>query len=557
MRTKRLRLVVCTGVLPIAWLVAGCSKIIGLDQMRTDRAASTPGAPDPGASEADAGATDDGQGTFVGECATNAECTERATLAAASQRPDAEMTGVPAVCVKPAGRCVELLSEDCGYVTGDYLDDDAIVLGTLFSTKGAQAATNLQRQNSAALAIEEINAAGGIPAGAGRTRSRPLVMVSCDESTDLMRAATHLVDDLGVSAIVGPNTSQDTLAVSSKLTVRAGTVVITPTAVASGISDLLDDDLTWLMVPSDVQRAPLMIAQLNELEARIRTDRALEYVKLGVVFRNDALGIGTRTSLNALVWNGKPLSDPINLGNTVRIDAYDYKQADQSALVSAYRDFAPDIIVLAGTAEVVTNVMIPLEQESASETEDRSRPQYVLIDSLKVPELIAAVTGNDHLRKRVRGTGITPGPASSGVYNSFKIDYQLRYPGSNATISGMGPSYDAAYAIAFALAATKDEPVSGATVARGLRRLAGGPTSVEVGSQHVLAAFQRLARGEAIAAMGTFGPLDWDANGAVTGGTIEMWCIGATTATPSYQSSGLTFDVKTGKYSGQYVQCGP
>ena len=83
--------------------------------------------------------------------------------------------------------------------------------------------------------------------------------MSCDESTNLLRAGGHLVNDLHVPAIVGPNTSQDTLDVSTKVTVPGGTVVMSPTGVASSIAALTDNDLTWLMVPSDVQRAPLMI----------------------------------------------------------------------------------------------------------------------------------------------------------------------------------------------------------------------------------------------------------------------------------------------------------
>src|SRR5207237_320623 len=151
-----------------------------------------------------------------------------------------------------------------------------------------------------------------VPAGSTSANGRPLVLVSCDESTNLVRAATHLVNDLHVPAIVGPNTSQDTLDVSTKVTVPGGTVVMSPTGVASSIASLSDNDLTWLMVPSDVQRAPLMISQINSLETSLKADRAKSTIKLGIVFRNDALGIGTRTALSDLVLNGKSLADPVN-----------------------------------------------------------------------------------------------------------------------------------------------------------------------------------------------------------------------------------------------------
>jgi ABC-type branched-subunit amino acid transport system substrate-binding protein len=552
-----------------------CNSIVGLDDLQVSDAAAgsmsngsaknTSGSGGSGAKGGDdtaSGATAPEAGAggevavVVGECTTNQQCTDKATQEAADAGGGAGNDGpVAAVCIMPEGRCETLLSEDCDVITGDYLNDRAIIIGSLFSTKGAQAATNVPRQQAAALAVEQINAVGGVPSGATSASSRPLVMVSCDESTNLVRAAEHLVKDLGVPAIVGPNTSQDTLDVSSKVTVPGGTVVITPTAVASSITSLADDDLTWLMVPSDVQRAPLMISQLNEIETQIKEERGVEAVKLGIVFRNDALGVGTRTSLNDLVLNGKSLTDPVNLGNHVEIDGYAATDPDQQDIVDKYLQFKPDIVVLAGTAEAVSKVLVPLEAQWG----DSARPQYVLIDSTKVPELITAVTNNDDLRARVRGTGITPGPLGKDTpaeaYNGFKIDYDVRYEGGTATISGMGPAHDAAYAIGLALAATKDLPVSGRSVALGLRKLAGGPTKLTTLGTNLLQAFQKLSAGAGITAVGTFGVLDWDTDGAVKGGTLEMWCIGGTAAKPVYQSSGLYFDIMTQDQSGAYTPC--
>jgi branched-chain amino acid transport system substrate-binding protein len=530
---------------------AGCNAILGLDKLSI-----VANAPD--ASHA---LLDGGEPYAIEPCTTNRECTDRATAAARAATVTANDAGkgmgiIPAICLQAAHHCAPLLTEDCTTVTGDYLNDAALVIGSLFSTTGAQATTNLARQQSAILAVEEINAAGGIPAGGTSASGRPLVMVSCDEAAQLLDAGTHLVHDLAVPAIIGPNTSQDTLDISNMLTIAAGTVVISPTAVASSISDLIDRNLTWLMVPSDVQRAPLMIQQLNTLEAEIEKARGTSTVKLGVIFRNDALGVGTRVSLNTLVLNGKPLSDPVNLGANVRIDGYDFKQVDQSALVRAYVEFAPDIIVVAGTAESITNIVVPLEQGWPAGARS-PRPHYVLIDSAKTPELIAAVTGNDDLRRRIRGTGVTPGPDSRSVYNAFKVDYELRFPGSSSSISGMGPAYDATYAVAYALAATRDSAPNGANVARGFRRLSGGPTRMELQGTQILAAFQKLVAGENITAIGTFGPLAWNDDGAVLGGTIEMWCIGAANDMPAYQSSGLTLDVASGQLSGHYAQCPP
>ena len=522
-RTRKMTLFGALSPLTLAGALVGCNSLTKLDAYKVG--------PAPTSTETEPA------------CESNAKCTDAATAAAGSSDP------VAAVCVKSSGHCVTLLSDDCDTVTGDYLSDDSIIIGSLFSTKGAQAATNIQRQQSAMLAVTQINDVGGVPSTSGVPRK--LVLVSCDESTDLMRAGDHLVGELAVPAIVGPNTSQDTLDLSASVSVPGDTVVMSPTAVASSVGALIDDDLTWLMVPTDVQRAPLMMSQINALESAIKGERPDSVVKLGIVFRDDALGTGTRTSLSSLVLNGKPLANSVNLGNAVHINPYKVSASDQMAIVNEYLDFLPDIVVLAGTGEAITQVLVPLE---AGWPASARRPNYVLIDSVKVPDLITAVTGNDDLRQRVRGTGVTPAPTSVAVYDAFKVDYQVAYPGS-AIISGMGPAYDATYAIAFALAAEKDKSLSGTSVKEGLRQLGGGSTTIELGPTRVLAAFQQLAAGDSIDARGTFTSLAWSGDGTVLGGTIEMWCIGAPNGKPTYASSGLTFDLVAAKQAGTYTQC--
>src|SRR5690606_28376826 len=145
--------------------------------------------------------------------------------------------------------------------------------------------------------------------------------------------------------------------------------------------DLVDDNLTFQMVPTDVQRAGLMISQINELEEEVKESLGLDSVRLGVVYRNDALGIGTRTALNDLSINGESIADPSNFGNRVHIDPYDFSQDDQGDIVRKYVDFAPHIIVLGGTAEAISDVLVPLEAAWTAE----HRPLYVGIDSVKVP----------------------------------------------------------------------------------------------------------------------------------------------------------------------------
>jgi ABC-type branched-subunit amino acid transport system substrate-binding protein len=599
MRAKRTIGVVLTGF-TVASAFVGCNSLVGLDQFSITQAGSggaagdgTPSTSSGGMSGSNGtsgsggtgGEMDAGEEPRVVECHTNAECTDRATRAAQARfddagPPDGSDAGrpevVPAMCIQSVGKCAELYSVDCQRITGIeyYLDDNAVLLGTLFTTSGAQGATNLQRQQSATLAFEEINTKGGLPPQTPGGPRRPIVAVSCNE-TNATRAATHLVDDLHVAALVGPNTSQDTITISQNISIMGGTVMMTPSAVASSIADLTDKDLTWLMAPSDVQRAPLMIQQISAIEADLKAVRGPRPLKLGIIYRDDALGQGTKTALVTLQFNGASLTAPANTGK-VFVDPYVPTAPNQDMLISKYVGFAPDIVAIAGTAEAVTAVMVPIEDQWNAEA-GAERPYWVTIDSAKVPELLAAVACSlntaapqctlnpkpmrlpPDLRTRIRGTGITPTTDAQPVLTAFQLAYQGRY-GALPTASSTGPSYDAAYSIAYAIAAAKDLPVTGANIAKNLRKLAGGSTVIEVGSTKVLAAFQKLGTvsdsgADKITAIGTFNPLEWDEKGAPTNALLEMWCIGAPSGTAAYASSGLTYDLKMSKLIGTYTQC--
>jgi ABC-type branched-subunit amino acid transport system substrate-binding protein len=496
--------------------LCGCAGILGIE----DRVLDASVAPD------DDGGTDAG---VIG-CTTHAQCAA----------PDASM-----VCIVDEHRCAELRSDDCPTITGT-IENGSVVVASLLSTKGTQANTNLPRQNSAALAVEEINNYGGVPIGGAR---RKVVLISCDESTNLTRVSNHLIDDLKVPAIMGPNLSQDVIDLTNRRTAASGTLLMTPTAVASSITDLADHNLTWRNVPSDVQRAPLMVQQINALEAQLKAARSVSSIKLAIIWRNDALGLGTFNTLSTMTLNGKPLSEASNAA-LVRIDGYDAKVADQSALVSKYIAFQPDIVAAIGSAEIVTRIMQPIEAGWGA----GPRPVYLMIDSGKVPELISAVTSNDDFRQRVRGTGVTPTDRSKPVYATFALNYKARY-GDFPDISGMAAAYDGLYAFAFAMAAQGTKPLTGSTLALGLRSLTGGLTEVKVGPTEVTKAFTELEKGNAISVVGTLGPFEWDANGDALGSLIEMWCIGKTGSTIAYGSSGITYNTKTQTTAGTYTQC--
>ncbi|MEJ7598157.1 MAG: hypothetical protein WKG01_09635 [Kofleriaceae bacterium] len=509
------------------------------------------------------------------DCSTHQECTDR--LSAGGELN-------PARCIDsgtPAARCEALRSVDCSPITGDYLDDRSILIASLLSTSGAQGATNVSRQQAAILAVEQINAsnaAGGVLQSPEPGDVRKLVMLSCDETVDPLRAARHIVETLRVPAIVGPNLSQDTLDLTTAVSAPGGTAMFSPTAVASAIATIPDNGLTFLMVPSDIQRVPLMKAQITALETQIEAERTRPNgIKFAVYYREDALGIGTRDGLATtqppLLINGATLSAAVTAGKA-RIDGYQATSTNQAAMIASYIAFQPDLIAIVGAPEAVTYFIAPLEAAWAAQLPSVPRPYYIGIDSIKTGELITAVTGNEDLRKRVRGTGLTTNAESAPLLSAFQLAYGQRFRDANgnplpATTSGMSAAYDAVYTIALTMVGLTD--VTGPALTAQMPRLASNTQACAYDatglkspcyantdySRTLYNNMLTLLAGTKVTEFGTAGRLEWTPDGAKSNGVIEMWCVASTGPKPAFQSSGLTYDVKTQVSSGAYTPCAP
>jgi ABC-type branched-subunit amino acid transport system substrate-binding protein len=451
----------------------------------------------------------------------------------------------PAVCVKSSGTCAPLLTKECPRVYGDPSNDAAIVLGTIVDSSGTE-------ERAAVLAAEEI-AAGG----------NPLLIIGCDQS-DALQASRHLIDELHVAAVIGPFGGDDVVTTTQQVSAKGGTLLMTASA-TSTISNLADENLTWRIVPSDGQRAKLVIEQMNELETLLKTIHNTTTVKLGVVHASNAQGLSAKESITGkLILNGRFISDPANAAN-VSMDAYDTatEAGALGMIASRYANtFKPDFIFLSSAAEAAA-LIVPLE---AALTAARAvnRPYYICTDAVKTQSLLSALTANGvpaDLKRRIRGVGMKPETGSTPVLADFVAAFSGRYgmpPGvtNSSTVARAAAAYDAMYAIAFAITATTpDMPLCGASVAQGLRSLGVGD-SVAVGAKNVLAVVDGLKTKKSIALRGTFSPMRWDISGDMQAGAVEVWCIGgATPAAATFGSSGLTMDVANQVVGGAFVQC--
>ncbi len=498
-------------------------------------------------------------------CVTNAECTALATSAAleagvADAGGDAapfsgQLDGgvVPAVCVHSVHKCAPLLTQDCRAISGNYVDDNAILLGTIFNTTGSLAGSNIPRQQAALLAVNEINSSisgGGIPGSDGGP-IRPLLVVECDPTANALRAASHLANDLHIPAVVGPNVAEDAINITQQVSANAGMLLLTPTVPVDPVTNLNDKGLTWRDIPSDRQRAPLYGDQITAIASQLQPSRGSN-LKLAVAVRNDALGSSALNAISNVSFDGATIGSS---GTNVSIDEYALADtAAQAAIATKYATtFVPDIVFVIAQ-EAVTSIVIPLEQQLTAANYTGNRPYYIATDTAKTAGWLTRPSGVPvDFPTRVRGVGVTPDATSVPVFDSFNAAFKGYY-GTNPGTSGMGPSYDAMYAIAYALAATRNLPVSGASVAQGLNQLLYGP-AFDVGVNMASGAFQALANGGHIALQGTFTLMHWDSNGDMLGGTLQVWCVATSSGTPAFAASGRNLDLTSMQISGTYTQC--
>lgn len=444
--------------------------------------------------------------------------------------------------------CRELRSEDCWLAAGNELAPNSVLIGSLFATKGSTGLDNLARQHAAQLAVEEIDQGGGIPAP-GLSSPRNMLLVACDASVNPARAARHLVT-LGAVAIIGPAENAALSDVAEHVTSGADTLLINPVAMTTAADNAWDGDRGWSMTPTVEQRTPMVQTALTGLENELRVQRARE-LKLGVLYRDDANGRASVAALRSLSFAGDTLALP---GKHIRIDRYGDDVSKRMALASAYRVFAPDVIMLIDGPEVISDLLEPIEKGFVG-AEAQTLPHYLLREGGKVSLLLGAVQRYPGLRERIRGVGVTPTVQAKPIFERFQQHYDARWRDHGTGVPGTGSSYDAAFAIANAVAGLEQGQESSSRVALALHAMSEAEQVVPVGALETSNALDLLALGEHVAALGSMTTLRWDENGSTRTGALEVWCLGSQNQAPFYATGGLTLDIETQTYAGVYAPC--
>jgi branched-chain amino acid transport system substrate-binding protein len=465
------------------------------------------------------------------------------------------------ICSRETKKCVDVLSEDCRTILQEpnaLANSDAVIIGVLLPQSGDNAAGMKSRVNAIELARRDIyKANAGLP-GINGGPSRPLVLLSCDDAQDPLRAARHLAEVVKVPAIIGPAFSGVVTTVAKQVTIPAGVLVISPSAASPTLTDLVDNGLVWRTAPSDVIQAMAMIQLVEkEIEPAVRTKLMLtstDKIKLAVVHKGDASGSGLGGALfSGLRFNGaSPASNAdnykeIDYGDPLKVTdiAANYKKAVDEIVA-----FKPHILITVGTTEAVTEVFANIE---AKWTETKYKPRHIVADGLQVPELIAKIGTNEELRLRVFGT---IGAATGPTYDAFVNEYKLAFGSETSADSYSAGAYDATLLVSYAIAAAGNKPLKGSVINEGLKKTANTTSGVlvQAGYQEINKAFAAMPN-NGIDYNGASGPLNFDTTLGEAPADIQIWCVRNTGGKATFAPSNINFSAQSGTLQGTMLTC--
>ena len=345
--------------------------------------------------------------------------------------------------------------------------------------------TDHERRNSFKLAIRHINEAGGV-------FGQPVVGIIADINFDTdfaVAVARRLVEEEGVHAFVGPNTSSASLAVIEAVIEPLGIPTISPSATAPALAHADDRDFFFRAVPSDSALGPVL--------AQLARERGHD--NLGLVYRDDAWGRGLFDSFRE-AWNGDLSAAALATDAESCADELQQAAADGAGALVVFT-FRTGSTLCVGEA-----VELGLFN------------RFLFGDTDQSPALIQRL-GPDILAGMV-GTAAADNPDNPSARFWQRTYTDVWGAPQHKSLTYVRAVYDAA--IALALAAQSAQSTDGAAVRDHLRSVADGEGPM-FGPDQLADALLAAASGQPFDYAGVESSLAWDANGDITRFQIGVW----------------------------------
>ena len=201
--------------------------------------------------------------------------------------------------------------------------DGVLRIGTLIPSSGSTAFLGASQTAAVAVAVAEINAAGGV-------NGTPVEVIAGDSGDASTATAEASLADLvknGADAVIGPTSSVLAQRLIVPL-VAAGIPMISPAATSPDLTDAADDGLFFRTAPAYGDQGTALGAALT----------AKGTTKIALVYTDDDLGKAIVPTLTAAVTAG---------GATLTTSAVEPTATDFSGTIAEVVAAAPDAVVLA------------------------------------------------------------------------------------------------------------------------------------------------------------------------------------------------------------------
>jgi branched-chain amino acid transport system substrate-binding protein len=345
-------------------------------------------------------------------------------------------------------------------------------LGTLLPETGSLVILGPQQIAAVKLAVQDINAAGGVLGKPAQLEESD----SGDSSTDIATQSVNRLIGDNVDAIVGAASSAVTLNVIDKVT-GSGVLMISGSATSTKLQDYQDHGLFFRTAPSDVY------------QGRVVADTALDdgAQTMGILALQDAYGTSLATQAGSVFTDGG--------GKVVVQKIYDPKASEFSAEVAALKAANPDAMVLIGfdesskiIQEMVKQGLLPLS---------KSHKHMYMVDG----NMTNTYTLPPGTLEGVKGT--IPGSRPTADFEA-----RLRTINSNLTdYNYAGEAYDATVLVALAAEEAKSD--NGVDMAAHMQDITNGSANCS----NFADCDKLIKAGTSIHYQGISGPIDFDSNG--------------------------------------------
>jgi ABC-type branched-subunit amino acid transport system substrate-binding protein len=498
----------------------------------------------------------------VDRCMSHRGCSAR--------RSDAPGEGAPYACRASDGICVPMASEDCtpDFEADDLRSDDTVWLGALLPLHGPPA-DSVGRVNLEAIRFarrEIARATGGLTGTAASLRVPRLALVVCDDSIDPMRAARHLIEDVGVPAILGFGSGREVEELAGSLLIQHQVLTmasLTSSPLITRIPQAADlPRMVWRTTYSIHAVADAAAAFLHDvLEPRALAPSAGARPTRVTLARVDSgLGLWFSEELyRKLTFNDKLAVDngPLYQEVTFGQDA----SAEELGRVSErIARTSPTFVVLIGptplTVALAKGVEEQIEQRSGASS---TRPTYLVAEE-STDEFAPMIEGRVDRRRRVFAVG----DVSSATPNArfvIRFNETAEHPVTRA--KNPATSYDAYYVLAYAVFSLAGgagapptngtgQPATGPAIARAIGRLVPPGAPVETGTTDLFGALTTLSRGGQIDLRGASGSLDFDLATGEAASDLALHCAALDRDTGAVQDveSGVVFRAGASRAEG-------